>query len=517
MPKATLPPLDQLDPAKAWEPWQPDAAQPWNRKWAGHLYRRAGFGAGPTQLNQAIRAGLAATLTRVLQGEPPTAKNPGEPLFLDLGEPIVKENEIYKLRGWWVYCMLNTPHPLHERMTLFWHNHFATSIAKVQRVGMMYNQHTLIRQHALGKFHPFLLEMSRDPAMLVWLDSNSNVKGKPNENYARELMELFSLGVGHYTEKDVREAARAFTGWHTNDDKYDFSPLFHDDGDKTILGQKGNWNGDNIVRIVLEQPAAALFLTRKLYRHFISETANPPDRLLQPLADAFRKSDYDITGLVKLILSSRHFFSAYAYRQRVKSPAEVVVGTIRTLADGLGGEPLPKDPHAPPANLANRMEAMGQPLFAPPNVKGWVGGRSWLNTATVLARHNFVQSVVSVRLNGEPPENNGPFSAPAALEQAEAQAQTKPKAPIQKDGPPAHFSPDPALDPARFVAREKVTDPDGIARVLADVHLQDALSPAAHARLKDFLMDGKPKGLALEQRIREASHAIMSMPEYQLA
>src|SRR5262249_46950317 len=160
------------------------------------------------------------------------------------------------------------------KMTLFWHNHFATSITKVGRPTLMYAQNKVLRRHALGHFRPFLLEISRDPAMIVWLDNNSNVAGKPNENYAREVMELFSLGVGNYSKEDVKEAARAFTGWHTNanGDRYEFNAKAHDDGPKTLLGKAGKWNGDDVVRILLDQPQAARFLVRKLYRYFISET-----------------------------------------------------------------------------------------------------------------------------------------------------------------------------------------------------------------------------------------------------
>src|SRR5207245_155413 len=161
--------------------------------------------------------------------------------------------------------------PLRERLTLFWHNHFATSVAKVRQPGLMQQQNALLRRHALGNFRTLLLEISRDPAMLVWLDSNNNVKGKPNENFARELMELFSLGLGHYTEKDIQEAARAFTGWHTASGEFLFNPAQHDGGSKTVFGKTGDWDGGDIVRLVLDRPQAARFLTRKLYREFIGE------------------------------------------------------------------------------------------------------------------------------------------------------------------------------------------------------------------------------------------------------
>jgi uncharacterized protein (DUF1800 family) len=210
--------------------------------------------------------------------------------------------------------MLRGGHPLREKMTLFWHNHFATSLVKVRDPVLMFRQNELLRAHALGKFGPFLQAISRDGAMLLWLDSSSNVKGKPNENYARELMELFSLGVGNYTEKDVREAARAFTGWRTDGAGFAFDARLHDGETKTVLGQAGPWDGGDVVRIVLEQPAASRFLVRKLYRHLVSETATPPDALLEPLCESFRRSDYDIAELVRTILASRLFYSPHAFR-----------------------------------------------------------------------------------------------------------------------------------------------------------------------------------------------------------
>jgi hypothetical protein len=507
-----LPPLEKLDPAASWQSFVPDAQQPWDLKWAGHLYRRAGFGANLSELRQAVKRGLPATLDLLLHGAPDAAAR--ESFLVGLGDSTLNEEDAGKLRAWWVYCMLFTKHPLHEKMTLFWHNHFATSIAKVQRVPLMYNQNKLLRQHALGTFRPLLMGISHDPAMLVWLDSNSNVKGKANENYARELMELFSLGVGNYSETDVREAARAFTGWHTDDDKFDFNPLFHDDGEKTVLKQTGKWDGNEIVRIVLEQPAAAQFLVRKLYHFFVNETVTPPAAFLEPLASAFRKSDFDIASLVGTILGSRHFFSGHAYRQRIKGPAEFVVGTIHALNEGTKVS-------ARPAALANRLEAMGQQLFAPPNVKGWVGGRSWLNTATVLARHNFAQLVVSRNLAGDSfaptEENTGAVALALEVPPAPSPPGGAPANAAKKPDPPAEYHPDPALDPAGVVRREKVTDPAGAARVLIELHLQGDVSDAARSKIVAFLAEGKPQGKLFDQRVREASHALMTMPEYQLA
>src|SRR5438270_8346793 len=231
-------PLDQLDPADAWRPWRPTAADPWDRKWAAHLYRRAAFGPSRDDLIEAERLGAEGTLDLLLRGR--TGAEDTLQILNDIGRiAAARDDSGDQLRGWWLYCMLQGGHPLREKLTLFWHNHFATSIAKVLEPALMFRQNCLLRLHALGKFGPLLQAISRDGAMLVWLDSNSNVKGKPNENYARELMELFSLGVGHYTEKDVREAARAFTGWRTDGAGFAFDARLHDDGTKTVLGRTG--------------------------------------------------------------------------------------------------------------------------------------------------------------------------------------------------------------------------------------------------------------------------------------
>jgi hypothetical protein len=493
MPEPALAPLDHVDPAQAWQPWQPDAEHPFDLKWAGHLYRRAAFGASLADLKAAVARGLPATLDQLLKGDPDKAAG-FEYLLARDGEKIARENNAGSLRAWWLYAMHRTPHPLREKMTLFWHNHFATSIVKVQRAVLMYQQNVLLRRHALGKFRPFLEDISKDPAMLIWLDSNNNIKGKANENYARELMELFSLGVGNYTEQDIREAARAFTGWHTDGEKYDFNRRFHDDGAKTVFGKTGDWNGDDVVHLCLEKPASALFIVRKMYRYFVSETAKPPDALLAPLAEVFRKSDHDIAALVRAVLGSRHFFSAHAYRQRVKCPAEYMVGAIKAL--------IAPQSAVPPRVLGGRLEAMGQLLFAPPSVKGWDWGQPWLNTATILARHNFAQQVASGNLGSGNPR---PSQFPAVKVEA------KPTKPGEEPPPPE------ATDPAALIKREKMTDPGQIVGLLADVLLQGDVAKPARDKLVAFVAEGNPKDKALDQRVRETVHALMTMPEYQLA
>jgi hypothetical protein len=505
-----LPPLDRLDPEREWRAWQPDEGNRWDHKWVGHLYRRAVFGANLDESKAAEKRGLHATLDLLFEGEP--GSDDLLPALLTAGQYTAAANEPSPLRGWWLYCMLHSGRPLREKLTLFWHNHFATSIAKVRSTREMFAQNKLLREHALGKFGPFLLAISKDAAMLHWLDSNSNVKGKPNENYAREIMELFSLGVGNYTEKDIREAARAFTGWHTDSDGfgYEFNPRLHDEGDKTILGKTGNWNGDDVVRILLQQPACARFLVRKLYHFYVSETHEPPDSFLEPLAESFRKSDYDIAALLRTMLSSRHFFSDYAFRQRIKGPVEYVLGAVRAVYREY--DTKDKD-HQPliQQNLVQQIDAMGQLLFAPPNVKGWRGAKAWLNTATVLARDNFAQSLAMGQLWGGGNRND---MVNSRFVPVPTPKMPKSSPPTDKPEEPA---PHKAFDPARVIHEEKVTSAKDIARVLLDVYLPGGVRPSSEAQLIDFVEAGHPKGPALDRRIRETVHAILTMPEYHLA
>jgi uncharacterized protein (DUF1800 family) len=457
-----------LDAAKAWQPWKSSAAQPWDLKRAGHLYRRAAFCPSWDELQAALRDGPDTTIERLLAPGPDSADF--DALVDDAARGLAarsRNDTIAEYQALWLYRMVQTPFPLRERMTLFWHNHFATGVAKVRRPALMQKQNALIRQHALGKFRPFLLEMSRDPAMLVWLDSNSNVKGKANENYAREVMELFSLGVGNYSEKDVQEAARAFTGWHTAGGDFVFNERQHDSGDKNVLGQKGKWDGGDVVRIVLEQPAAGRFLARKLYRHFISESEAPSDALLEPLTEQLRKTEYDIGAAVRTILRSNLFFSPQAYRQRVKSPIEFVVGLVRSL----GGT------ETAPTVLATMLDGMGQALYSPPNVKGWDGGKAWLNSATLLARHNAAWSIVGG-------ENN--------------QFQTK-------------------IDAAALARKHGGDDHTRQVAFLLDLFVQGDVGKAAAPKLLGFLKDGGPKDDELTKRLRETAHTILVLPEYQLA
>ncbi|WP_406698647.1 DUF1800 domain-containing protein [Singulisphaera sp. Ch08] len=476
-----LSPLEGLDPAEAWAPWTPSPSDPWDRKWAGHLYRRAAFGVSWPELQTAVESGPEVTIDRLLNGR--EGHDDFDQLMDELGPDNsrfqVQNGSEAELQAWWLHRMVHTMHPLRERLVLFWHNHFATSILKVRRSALMIQQNVLIRRNALGKFAPFLLEMSRDPAMLIWLDGNSNARGKPNENYAREVMELFTLGVGHYNETDVREAARAFTGWHTDGRKFVFNRFQHDDGKKTLLGQTGDWDGPDVVRIVLEQPASARFLVRKLYRFLISEGEPPSDALLEPLAARYRASGYDTAELVGTMLRSRLFFSEHAYRQRIKSPVEYVVGMLRSLE---AKAETPSD-FVLRRQQPRLMDGLGQALFAPPNVKGWAGGEAWLNSATLLARHNLAWKIIQ--------GTQGPLGI--------------------KTNPPALV---------RKYTSSSSRDAKGEVSFLLGLLLQPAegeVDERVNRKLVEFLAQDKPNAAPSERRVRETIHAILLMPEYQLS
>jgi uncharacterized protein (DUF1800 family) len=378
------------DPTRAWAPYEPGAKSPWDLPRVAHLHRRAGFAAPWATLQRDLKDGPDKSIDRLLNGEP----NSGDGQSADEFDELLDEMAVRigsdaspsRLQGLWLYRMILTARPLRERMTLFWHNHFATSLAKVENPVLMQRQNALLRQHALGNFRSMLADVGRDPAMLVWLDSTANRKAKPNENYAREVMELFTLGRGRYTEKDIQEAARAFTGWFVVRDRFSMLPTQHDDGVKTIFGKTGRFRGEDVPSLLLDQPACAEFLAAKLYRQLVSEVDPPSPALLAPLAQALRSSDYDIAATVRTMLRSNLFFDESMRRRRVKSPVELAVGTVRAL------EIL--KPTVSSEALAESTSRMGQTLYAPPSVAGWDGGATWINTTAMLNRTNLALALL---------------------------------------------------------------------------------------------------------------------------
>jgi uncharacterized protein (DUF1800 family) len=373
---------EKIDPRWAWEPYRPSPETPWDLKRAGHLLRRATFGATYTQLQDARKAGPDKTIDQLLEGGPGQAEFESE--SSKLGQDLARVNNGLQLRDWWLYRMLYSPHPLREKLALFWHNHFATSNAKVQNAGYMLQQYQLLRKHALGNFAQLLKEMSFDPAMMVYLDARDSKKGNPNENYARELMELFSLGIGNYTEQDIREAARAFTGWTLQGNEIVFNKNDHDPGTKSVLKQKGTFKPDDIVRVCLDQDSAPYFIAGKLFKFLVSETVPASRELLEPLATAFRKSDFDFAGMVRTVLRSNLFFSPMVYRTRIKAPVDFALGIVRALEGRTGT-----------TSLAAVLAELGQNVLYPPSVKGWDGGPTWLNGQTILFRQNLALALTS--------------------------------------------------------------------------------------------------------------------------
>jgi uncharacterized protein (DUF1800 family) len=450
-----------------WAPYEPTAQDPWDLRKAAHLHRRAGFGATWAELQRDVNEGPAASIDRLLQ---PRARTPEEQGVLDaLRQGVLDSRDGERLKAWWLYRFLYDPDPLREKLTLFWHSHFATSNRKVQSIPLMLRQNELLRRHALGDFPALLTDVLADGAILVWLDGAGSKKEKPNENLAREFLELFTLGLGHYTETDIRQAARALTGWVRQrgdglrgDDSFRHEPAQFDTGDKTFLGQTGPWHPADVVRITLEQPPCAEFLCRKLYRFFVRDTEEPGPDLLRPLAEELRAHHYSIGHVVGTILRSRHFYSKAAYRQRLKSPVEFSAGLLRTLEVPRADVSL--------LALAVACERQGQDLFYPPNVKGWEGGRTWLNSTTVLERSNYSTDVVW----GNPNLGLKPY------------------------------------DPLAWAGRQGLPL-QKVAEVLIGLLLQGDLDAKARALIVGTARDGQPESL------RKALQLVLHCPEFQLA
>jgi uncharacterized protein (DUF1800 family) len=366
-----------------WAPYVPDEKSPWNLRRVVHLHRRAGFGATWDELQRDLRDGPEPSIGRFLGGK---AHSSG---VSDDFEHIARLMAGADIKAWWLYRMLCGPDPLTERLVLMWHNHFATSIEKVGVRAPMRHQNETCRSLARAPFGRLLEAMARDPALLIWLDAPTNRKGRPNENLAREMMELFSLGVGHYSEGDVKEASRALTGWTVWNGAFAEHLDEHDDGEKTILGRRGRWRGSDLVAMLREHPATSVRLAWRIAVHFLGEGA--VDRAsLAALAEGLRRHDLDVGWAVATILRSRAFFADNALETRVLGPVEFVVGSARAL-----------ELFRPPPStllLADWSARLGQDLFAPPNVGGWPEGRAWLTHQGLVGRANYAAALVGGRL-----------------------------------------------------------------------------------------------------------------------
>lgn len=369
-----------LSAEEAWKPYEPDRSRPWNRQRAAHLLRRASFGFTSRQLSESVDAGPEATIRRLLETKPSdeylsTVKT--------LGDAVLAGGEPRQLASWWLYRMLHTTSPLQERLTLFWHGHFATSGAKVADARLLMRQHELLHTHALGQFRSLAQGIARDPAMLLYLDSATNRRTHPNENFARELLELFCLGIGNYSERDIQQLARCFTGWEVRNGEFRFNRYQHDRGEKEFLGRRGAFTGEQAVEIVVDQPAAAEFVVRKLVRELVADEPELSDEYCRPLVDRFRHSQMNIADLVATILGSRILLLDPPLGRKVRSPVEFAIGWLRSVEATTN---LTK--------LADDLGQLGQALFFPPNVKGWPGGRAWINSTSLAGRANLMRRLL---------------------------------------------------------------------------------------------------------------------------
>ena len=406
-------------------PIKDDAFDYWK---AQHLLNRAGFGGTPAQVRALARMGIAGAVDHLVDyGDIEWPSVDADEFDRDIMRPATEaesqmlrqarsngdeaaverfrrerqrrqqadRRQIREVRAWWLQRLIETPRPLEEKMTLFWHGHFATGYRAIEDSYHMFLQNQFFRRHAVGSFADLVYGIIRDPAMLRYLNNNQNNRRSPNENLARELMELFVLGEGNdYTEDDIKEGARALTGYTYRDDEFRFVEGNHDDGRKRILGRVGNWDGTDFCRIILERPVCSQFICLKLYRFFVNDATGELDQTQQDvvlrLAREFRKSNYDVAHVLKTIFKSEHFYDPSNAFASIKSPTQLIVQAVRSL----------RTPSRELDALASAADLMGQSLLEPPNVKGWPGGRSWINTSTMFVRQNLMVYL----LTGKRPE-----------------------------------------------------------------------------------------------------------------
>ena len=489
---------------------QPLSPGKWNSVTAAHLLNRAGFGGTPASVQKLVELGPDAAVSMFVDYErypDPTpapdwaTPDPDREKRLQANrqapdeqrrqllreEQQLQRQRINELRGWWLDRMATSPRPFQEKMTLFWHGHFATSAEKVRDAYYIWRQNELFRRLATGNWLQLLTEAARDPAMLIWLDQAQSRKEHPNENFAREVMELFTLGEGHYTEKDVTEVARALTGWSLDRRTQMFveRPKWHDYGLKTVLGYTGSLDGQAVLEQIVAQPQAAVFITAKIWNFFAGEL--PSAALNQALADGFRRSGDNFKPLVRAMFLSEEFYGPTLVRNQVKSPVQWLVGSVRMLETEM----------PPPLVSINLIRSLGQDLFAPPNVKGWDGGLSWISTNTLLARYNEAQALIQ----GNP--------SPVA-DSVDAKNPNQARA-IQFGMRRIRMG---AVDVDKILPGPQRANKKSIIAALEQRLLQSKLNEKQESALREYLEAREDPS---DRDIRGAIRLIMSTPEYQLA
>jgi uncharacterized protein (DUF1800 family) len=444
------------DPGWAWATYEPDTERPWNLVRVGHLYRRAAFGATWEQLQQALSDGPQHTIDNLLKPQVDV-----DAFNATYNEYETSATSINDLRAWWLRRMIQSPHPLLEKMTLFWHSYFATSAREVKNARLMREHIRLLRNQALGSFKVLLEGISRDPAVFLWLGADANRKALPNDRFVRPFMETFTIGLDHCTETDIKEAARAFTGWFVLRGKLRYISREHDDGAKHILGREGNFAYDDVVQILLEQSATSQKVVRKLYRWFINETTEPGADLIVPLVESFAR-DYDVLRLIEKMLRSNLFFSSAAYRQRIKSPVEFALGVVKGL------EGVVSTTH-----LAQDLAALGQNLYHPPTVKGWTGGRHWIDSSSIVGRYNLALALL---------KDSGPYEK--------------------------------KLNPRTVAEKYGRSTPESASQLLLELFLQDDVDPGVREMLSKMI---RTKTDGFDAILRRFTHAVVTLPEFHLA
>ena len=497
----------------------------WSRDQAAHLLRRAGFGGTPTEVNQLVRKGRAGAVDAVLQFSeqtpappelnvryfvPPRAAGrragpdfpPDEMTLRDL-EGFRRRDilQLLQVRDWWIRTMMTSSSPLQEKLVLFWHGHFTSGHREVRSSYAMYQQNQLFRRMGAGNYRTFLIEISEDPAMVLYLNTQQNRRDSPNENYARELLELFTLGPGQYTEQDIKEAARAFTGI-----TLDFAtgqvmsrPRLHDFGEKTFLGRRGKLDSTDIIDIILSKPAAAEHIARKFWIFFASD--DPPTQVVQTLAKVFRESRYEIAPMLRAMFMSDAFYGERSRLTHIKSPVELLAGTIRML------EIEPKDTTA----MASMLGRLGQELMQPPNGKGWDGGDTWITTSTMFNRYNFMCTLVE--------GTDNPMHRRERQQRIRQMRENVGAEAVESEELAMRFQP--AFDPMPMIRESKIRTPEKVVDYFLNRLLQRPVE--SHRRtvlLEAFKGDMKNDDVqdkANAEAVRLLIQLIVSMPEYQLS
>lgn len=465
-PSTTAPaPALPADPFSAYVPSEKDA---WDVRKVNHLHRRAAFGLSYDQLKEKCKQTPEACVDDLLNYDPEV--DPFDSLKEEV-EGLVMFSRGESVQNWWFHRMVNTTRPMQEKIALFWHNRFATSLSKVDRPEWMANQIELFRRHGLGSFRVLLNEVTKDPAMLVWLDGRTSKKGAPNENYAREILELFTLGPGNYSEADIRELARAFTGWRIDGDRGVLDKRAFDEGEKTVFGQKAKFDAAAAIDLILRQERAPRFLAMKMLQEFVHPA--PPEQAVAHYASRLLRHNWEIKPVLREMLLSRWFYSEGVWRSKIKSPVELVVGGVIAL----GGR-------ANATFLKDQAAKMGQALLYPPNVKGWDGQEAWINANTLLVRFNYGMQLASQRRDE--------FARKSDL--------------------------------AGALKRGEVKTADDVLSYFATVLVDNQLSSADRDKMLDYLNRGtkdEPKPFSLSEgtlntKVRGLIHLMMSTPEYQL-